>query len=70
MSNTLTRVTEIYGQKWIIIYISVFLYKIGDQYGVETKTYAMDFTKGDNADFAHLGDLMSNIRVGVLGKGL
>ncbi|KAG2221692.1 hypothetical protein INT45_002730 [Circinella minor] len=40
--------------------------EIGDQYGVETKTYAMDFTKGDNADFARLGDLMSNIRVGVL----
>ncbi|KAI9244695.1 hypothetical protein BDA99DRAFT_528878 [Phascolomyces articulosus] len=40
--------------------------EIADQYGVETKTYAMDFTKGDNEDFARLGDMMSTIRVGVL----
>ncbi|CDH49913.1 3-ketoacyl-reductase [Lichtheimia corymbifera JMRC:FSU:9682] len=39
---------------------------IVDKYGVETKTYAMDFTKGDQNDFAQLGQMMNEIRVGVL----
>ncbi|CDS09620.1 hypothetical protein LRAMOSA10980 [Lichtheimia ramosa] len=39
---------------------------IADKYGVETKTYAMDFTKGDQNDFAQLGQMMNDIRVGVL----
>lgn len=39
---------------------------VADKYGVETKTYAMDFTKGDQNDFAQLGQMMNDIRVGVL----
>ncbi|KAI8139359.1 hypothetical protein BJV82DRAFT_521873 [Fennellomyces sp. T-0311] len=40
--------------------------EVGDKYGVETKTYAMDFTKGDSQDFARLGDIIGSIRVGAL----
>ncbi|KAI9317713.1 hypothetical protein BX666DRAFT_1940132 [Dichotomocladium elegans] len=39
---------------------------IANKYGVETKTYAMDFTKGDEQDFSNVGQLMNNIQVGVL----
>ncbi|CEP18851.1 hypothetical protein [Parasitella parasitica] len=40
--------------------------EISEQYGVETKTFAMDFTKGDDEDFRKVGEIMDSIRVGVL----
>ncbi|CAO0791850.1 unnamed protein product [Mucor circinelloides] len=40
--------------------------EITEQYGVETKTFAMDFTKGDAEDFKKVGDIVDSIRVGVL----
>lgn len=39
---------------------------IAEQYGVETKTFAMDFTKGDPEDFKKVGEIIDSIRVGVL----
>ncbi|KAI8091023.1 uncharacterized protein B0P05DRAFT_528434 [Gilbertella persicaria] len=39
---------------------------IAEQYGVETKTLAMDFTKGDPEDFKRVGETLGSIRVGVL----
>ncbi|KAI8995041.1 hypothetical protein BDB01DRAFT_847023 [Pilobolus umbonatus] len=39
---------------------------IAQQYGVETKTYAMDFIKGDPEDFKQVGEIIDSIRVGVL----
>ena len=39
---------------------------IAEQYGVETKTFAKDFTKGDAEDFKKVGDIINTIRVGVL----
>ncbi|CAO3608328.1 unnamed protein product [Mucor hiemalis] len=39
---------------------------ISEQYGVETKTFAMDFTKGDPEDFKKVGEIIDSIRVGVL----
>lgn len=33
---------------------------------MQTKTFAMDFTKGDDQDFARLGELINSVRVGVL----
>lgn len=41
---------------------------IASQYGVETKCFAMDFTKGNPEDFSKVGDILNSIRVGVLGK--
>ncbi|KAI9481589.1 MAG: hypothetical protein EXX96DRAFT_567323 [Benjaminiella poitrasii] len=40
--------------------------EISQQYGVETKTFAMDFTKGDPEDFKKVGEIIDSIRVGVL----
>ncbi|KAI8967617.1 hypothetical protein BDF20DRAFT_900311 [Mycotypha africana] len=40
--------------------------EISDKYGVETKIYAMDFTKGDALDFNNLSTQLNAIRVGVL----
>ncbi|KAI9336683.1 hypothetical protein BD770DRAFT_431994 [Pilaira anomala] len=39
---------------------------ISEQFGVETKTFAMDFTKGDAEDFKKVGEIINSIRVGVL----
>ncbi|KAI8369888.1 hypothetical protein EDC96DRAFT_552576 [Choanephora cucurbitarum] len=39
---------------------------ISGQYGVETKTFAMDFTKGDAEDFKKVGQILDTIRVGAL----
>lgn len=39
---------------------------LAEQYGVETKTFAMDFTKGDAEDFKKVGEIIDSIRVGVL----
>lgn len=39
---------------------------ISEQFGVETKTFAMDFTKGDAEDFKKVGEIIDSIRVGVL----
>lgn len=39
---------------------------LAEQYGVETKTFAMDFTKGDTEDFNKVKDIIDSIRVGVL----
>ncbi|KAI9244935.1 hypothetical protein BY458DRAFT_567270 [Sporodiniella umbellata] len=36
------------------------------QYGVKTKTFAMDFTKGDAEDFKKVGSIIDTIDVGVL----
>jgi 17beta-estradiol 17-dehydrogenase / very-long-chain 3-oxoacyl-CoA reductase len=41
---------------------------VASQFGVETKTYAMDFTKGDAQDFKNVGGIIDTIKVGVLGK--
>lgn len=41
---------------------------IQSKYGVEAKTYAMDFTLGRDEDFAQLKSIIDSIRVGVLGK--
>ncbi|RCI04463.1 hypothetical protein CU098_010082 [Rhizopus stolonifer] len=43
---------------------NVFL--ISPQYGVETKTFAMDFTKGNAEDFKKVGEIVDSIKVGVL----
>ncbi|KAG0169324.1 hypothetical protein DFQ28_010301 [Apophysomyces sp. BC1034] len=40
--------------------------ELSQKYGVETKTYAMDFTKGDDRDFARLDEIINSVRVGVL----
>ncbi|CAO3607661.1 unnamed protein product [Cunninghamella blakesleeana] len=40
--------------------------EISDEYGVETKIFAMDFTKGDEQDYFKLGELLETIEVGVL----
>lgn len=40
--------------------------EISTLYGVETKTYAMDFTKYDSEDFKQVGKIVDTIRVGVL----
>ncbi|KAI8890989.1 NAD(P)-binding protein [Backusella circina FSU 941] len=40
--------------------------EISSQFGVETKTYAMDFTKGDAQDFKNVGEIIDTIKVGVL----
>lgn len=40
--------------------------EIAEAYGVETKTFAMDFTKGDAEDFKNVGTIIDSIRVGVL----
>lgn len=39
---------------------------IAEQFGVETKTFAMDFTKGDAEDFKKVGEIIDSIKVGVL----
>lgn len=39
---------------------------IASEYGVETKIFAMDFTKGDAQDFRQLGELMATLDIGVL----
>jgi 17beta-estradiol 17-dehydrogenase / very-long-chain 3-oxoacyl-CoA reductase len=39
---------------------------VAETYGVETKTFAMDFTKGDAEDFKKVGSIINSIRVGVL----
>lgn len=41
---------------------------IASQYGVETKCFAMDFTKGNPEDFSKVDEILNSIRVGVLGK--
>ncbi|KAL0084904.1 hypothetical protein J3Q64DRAFT_1744537 [Phycomyces blakesleeanus] len=46
--------------------LDVIAEELSQQYGVETKTFAMDFTKGDANDFAKLGEVISGLRVGVL----
>ncbi|KAI9023522.1 hypothetical protein CLU79DRAFT_748925 [Phycomyces nitens] len=46
--------------------LDVIAEELSQQYGVETKTFAMDFTKGDANDFAKLGEIINGIRVGVL----
>ncbi|KAH8551240.1 hypothetical protein BGW37DRAFT_495357 [Umbelopsis sp. PMI_123] len=35
-------------------------------HGVQTKTYAMDFTKGESSDYSNLGEIINTIEVGVL----
>ncbi|CAO3586840.1 unnamed protein product [Absidia cylindrospora] len=40
--------------------------EIASEYGIETKIFAMDFTKGDAQDFTQLGQIMSTLDVGVL----
>ncbi|KAG1050959.1 hypothetical protein G6F43_006805 [Rhizopus delemar] len=40
--------------------------EIASQYGVETKCFAMDFTKGNPEDFSKVGEILNSIRVGVL----
>ncbi|KAI8373855.1 hypothetical protein BD560DRAFT_454031 [Blakeslea trispora] len=39
---------------------------ISEQFGVETKTFAMDFTKGDAEDYKRVGQILDTIRVGAL----
>lgn len=39
---------------------------VEEKYGVQTKTFAMDFTKGDDRTFARLGEIINSVRVGVL----
>jgi len=40
------------------------------QYNVETKYYAMDFTKGSEQDYKGLQQLVNPIEVTVLGKNV
>ncbi|KAI8065140.1 hypothetical protein BC940DRAFT_88244 [Gongronella butleri] len=40
--------------------------EINQEFGTETKIYAMDFTKGDAEDFAGLGAVLETLDVGVL----
>lgn len=37
-------------------------------YGIQTKTYAMDYTQGNQSDYSNLGKMIDSIEVGVLGK--
>jgi 17beta-estradiol 17-dehydrogenase / very-long-chain 3-oxoacyl-CoA reductase len=50
------------------IFSNLFFLLVASQFGVETKTYAMDFTKGDAQDFKNVGGIIDTIKVGVLGK--
>ncbi|CAM0135547.1 hypothetical protein VKS41_005195 [Umbelopsis sp. WA50703] len=35
-------------------------------HGIQTKTYAMDFTKGNQSDYSNLGNIINGLEVGVL----
>jgi len=41
---------------------------IEEKYSIQTKIYAMDFTRGDDKDYQALQTLLTPIEVTVLGK--
>lgn len=51
-----------------MIFCPSLLFNVEQKYNIETKVYAMDFTKGAEKDYQALQQLLAPVEVTVLGK--